>query len=191
MAEEKKKATRKKTAAPAKAAPRKKAPKKEIPEVIPPQAAAPKPPETPVEVHKPKKIKPLKVSVPKFYGTGRRKCAVAKVYLFQGSGKITINRRPSEEYVCRRPLLIKNINQPLVLTNNQGKYDAEVEVSGGGIVSQADATRMGIARALVVASPELRPQLRTTDMLKRDPREKERKKYGLKRARRAFQYSKR
>jgi len=191
MAEEKKKTTKKKAAAPVKAAPKKKAPKKEIQEAVPLPAAAPAHPEVPVEVHKPKKVKPSKVSIPKFYGTGRRKCALAKVYLFSGTGKIVINRRPMEQYVCQRPLLLKTIGQPFVLTNTKGQYDAEVTVRGGGIPSQADAVRMGIARALVSASPELRTQLRVTDMLKRDPREKERKKYGLKRARRAFQYSKR
>jgi small subunit ribosomal protein S9 len=193
MAEEKKKLARKKTAAAAKAAPRKRAVKRPAPEKVPPAAeAAPQPVSPPVvEAHRPKKVKAPKVTVAKFYATGRRKTAIARVYLFSGTGKITVNQQTADDYLCRRPVLLKTVNHPFILTNTQGRYDVEALVLGGGVPCQADALRMGIARALAVANPELRPTLRTTDMLKRDPREKERKKYGLKRARRAFQYSKR
>jgi len=197
MAEEKKKSTRKKTTAAAKAAPRKKAVKRPVPEIVeavpppapPPEVEVHRPKEA--EVHRPKRAKAPKVSIAKFYATGRRKTAIARVYLFSGTGKIMVNRHTADDYLCRRPVLMKTINQPFFLTKSEGRYDVEAEVLGGGVPCQADALRMGIARALALADPGLRPTLRTTDMLKRDPREKERKKYGLKRARRAFQYSKR
>jgi len=148
------------------------------------EQAAPKP----VHHHAPK---PKLKKVTRFYGTGRRKNATAQVWLSIGSGSILVNKRPADEYFCRRPGLMREFNQPFALTGNANKFDVTALMSGGGVVAQADALRMGISRALLESDPGLRKVLRTNDMLKRDPREKERKKYGLKRARRAFQYSKR
>ncbi|HTY12916.1 MAG TPA: 30S ribosomal protein S9 [Candidatus Omnitrophota bacterium] len=137
-----------------------------------------------------KKAKKEKVAS-RFYGTGRRKSATARVWLHSGTGKIEVNRQPAEQYFCGRQHLIKIYHQPYVLTGTEGKYDVMAIVNGGGVPSQADALRMAIGRALSLADSSLRPTLRVKGMLTRDPREKERKKYGLKRARRAFQYTKR
>ena len=135
-----------------------------------------------------------KVSVKKklqYWGTGRRKSAVARVRLIPGgTGAITINGRSIDEY-CDLDTLKLIIRQPLVLTETDSKYDVFVNVIGGGFTGQAGAIRHGVARALVVAEPELRPALKKEGYLTRDPRMKERKKYGLKKARRAPQFSKR
>ena len=135
-----------------------------------------------------------KVSVKKklqYWGTGRRKSAVARVRLIPGgNGAITINGRSIDEY-CDLDTLKLIIRQPLVLTETEAKYDVFVNVNGGGFTGQAGAIRHGIARALIVAEPELRAALKAAGYLTRDPRMKERKKYGLKKARRAPQFSKR
>ena len=135
-----------------------------------------------------------KVSVKKklqYWGTGRRKSAVARVRLIPGgNGAITINNRSIDEY-CDLDTLKLIIRQPLVLTNTESKYDIFVNVNGGGFTGQAGAIRHGISRALIVAEPELRATLKKEGYLTRDPRMKERKKYGLKKARRAPQFSKR
>ena len=127
----------------------------------------------------------------KYYGTGRRKEAMTKVWLVPGSGKITVNGKTSQEYFCGRKLLEFKITRPFVVTNTLGKYDAIVKAVGGGVPGQADALAMGISRALLAVSPEFRLKLKRVGLLRRDPRMKERKKAGLKRARRAFQYTKR
>ncbi len=126
----------------------------------------------------------------KFYGTGRRKSSVARVYLVPGSGKITINKRDIDEYFGLETLKVV-VRQPLKLVSVDGKYDVIVNVHGGGYTGQAGAIRHGIARALTRADEEFRPALKKAGFLTRDPRMKERKKYGLKGARRAPQFSKR
>jgi small subunit ribosomal protein S9 len=123
-------------------------------------------------------------------GTGRRKCAVARVILRPGEGKILINDRPYEEYFPR-DLWRLHVRQPLDATNSAGKYDVAVNVFGGGLSGQAGAVRHGIARALLAADQGSRARLKTDGFLSRDPRVKERKKYGQKGARRRFQFSKR
>ncbi|MDQ0286120.1 small subunit ribosomal protein S9 [Desulfofundulus luciae] len=130
------------------------------------------------------------MAVIKFYGTGRRKNAVARVYLVPGEGRIIINDRPVEVYLGRKTLEVL-VRQPLELTGTEGRFDVLARVKGGGVSGQAGAVRHGIARALVQADPNLRPVLKKAGFLTRDPRMKERRKYGLKKARRAPQYSKR
>jgi small subunit ribosomal protein S9 len=125
-----------------------------------------------------------------YYGTGHRKNATAKVWLFPGSGNITVNEKPSNEYFGRSSLDII-VQQPFNVTDTAGKYDVRAQALGGGISGQAGALRHGIAKALIEADPDLRPVLRKLGLLTRDPRVKESKKYGRKRARRAFQFSKR
>ena len=125
----------------------------------------------------------------RYYGTGRRKTSVARVYLVPGTGKITINKRDIDEYLGLEVLKL-TVRQPLVLTNN-GKFDVLVNVVGGGVSGQAGAIRHGISRALLQVDGEYRPVLKKAGFLTRDPRMKERKKYGLKAARRAPQFSKR
>ena len=126
-----------------------------------------------------------------YWGTGRRKSAIARVRLIPGgNGAITINGRSIDEY-CDLDTLKLIIRQPLALTATESKYDVFVNVNGGGFTGQAGAIRHGIARALIVAEPELRAALKAAGYLTRDPRMKERKKYGLKKARRAPQFSKR
>jgi small subunit ribosomal protein S9 len=125
-----------------------------------------------------------------YYGTGRRKSSVARVRLVPGEGRIVINGRDINEYIPFAALR-EVVNQPLVATETTGKYDVLVNVSGGGYTGQAGAIRHGIARALLQVDPEYRPSLKTAGLLTRDPRMKERKKYGLKGARRAPQFSKR
>ena len=126
-----------------------------------------------------------------YWGTGRRKKAVARVRLLPGgNGTIIINGRTIDEY-CDLDTMKLVIRQPLVLTGTESKYDVYVNVNGGGFTGQAGAIRHGIARALIVAEPELRPAVKKEGYLTRDPRMKERKKYGLKAARRAPQFSKR
>ena len=126
----------------------------------------------------------------RYYGTGRRKKSIARVYLMPGTGKITINKRDINEYFGLETL--KTIGrQPLTATENVDKFDILVNVHGGGYTGQAGAIRHGIARALLQADTEYRPVLKSAGYLTRDPRMKERKKYGLKAARRAPQFSKR
>ena len=126
----------------------------------------------------------------KFYGTGRRKSSVARVYLVPGKGNITINKRGIDEYFGLETLKVI-VRQPLAATENLEKFDVLVNVKGGGYTGQAGAIRHGIARALLQADEEFRPVLKKAGYLTRDPRMKERKKYGLKAARRAPQFSKR
>lgn len=126
----------------------------------------------------------------RYYGTGHRKDATAKVWLVSGSGNIVVNEKSLTEYFGR-PTLEMVVNQPFEVTSTVGRYDVKVTALGGGISGQAGAVRHGIAKALVEANPDLRPVLRKLGLLTRDPRVKERKKYGRKRARRAFQFSKR
>lgn len=125
-----------------------------------------------------------------YIGTGRRKTSVARVRLLPGSGKITINKRDIDEYFDYDTLKVL-VKEPLVLTDTLGKYDVVVNVHGGGFTGQAGAIRHGISRALVNSDEELKPILKKAGFLTRDPRMKERKKYGLKKARRAPQFSKR
>lgn len=205
---EKKKTTKKKTTAKKKKT-TKKAEVKEVKKpaqapasAAPVKAAAPKSEvkaehETPAE--KPSKIitrkpKPKKEKLPKgdkFFGTGRRKEATAKVWLKPGSGQLVCNSKTMKEYFCGRKLLEYQIMKPLVVTNTQANYDVYAIMSGGGIPGQAGALSMGIARALLMVSPDFRIKLKREGLLRRDPRMKERKKYGRKRARRSFQYTKR
>lgn len=126
-----------------------------------------------------------------FYGTGRRKSSVARVRVYKGTGKIIINDRPIDEYFGLETLKLI-VRQPLVLTETDGKFDVICRVAGGGVTGQAGAIRHGISRALLQYDTEnLRPLLKKAGFLTRDPRMKERKKYGLKAARRAPQFSKR
>ena len=127
---------------------------------------------------------------PYFYGTGRRKSSVARVRLYPGTGVITINGRDIDDYFGLETLKLI-INQPLDVTNNIGKFDIVANVNGGGISGQAGAIRHGIARALLLVDETYRGTLKAAGLLTRDPRMKERKKYGLKAARRAPQFSKR
>ena len=127
---------------------------------------------------------------PYFYGTGRRKSSVARVRLYPGTGVITINGRDVDDYFGLETLKLI-INQPLDITGNIGKFDIVANVNGGGISGQAGAIRHGIARALLLADETYRAPLKAAGLLTRDPRMKERKKYGLKAARRASQFSKR
>ncbi|MGQ9502475.1 MAG: 30S ribosomal protein S9 [Anaerolineae bacterium] len=126
-----------------------------------------------------------------YEGIGRRKAATARVRIYPGGdGTIIVNDRPVEQYFTRE-WDIKNLSEPLVATNNMGRFNITVHVKGGGVTGQADAVRLGLARALLKFDPENRPILRKAGMLTRDPRAKERKKPGLKRARKAPQYTKR
>lgn len=126
----------------------------------------------------------------RYYGTGRRKSSVARVYLMPGSGKVTINKKDMDDYFGLETLKII-VRQPLEATNIADKFDVLVNVKGGGFTGQAGAIRHGIARALNRYDLDLRPTLKKAGYLTRDPRMKERKKYGLKKARRAPQFSKR
>ncbi len=126
----------------------------------------------------------------RYYATGHRKNATAKVWLTPGVGEIIINKRAAGEYLGRRTLEML-IRQPMEVVDLAGKFDVNAVVLGGGISGQAGAVRHGISKALLEADPELRPSLRRLGFLTRDPRVKERKKFGRKRARRAFQFSKR
>ena len=125
-----------------------------------------------------------------YYGTGRRKSSVARVRLVPGDGKVTINGRAMEEYFGLKTLELI-IRQPLVLTEMSDKYDVVASVKGGGTTGQAGAIRHGITRALMELDSGLRPALKKAGFVTRDPREKERRKYGLKKARKASQFSKR
>ena len=125
-----------------------------------------------------------------YQGTGRRKKSIARVRLVPGTGVITINKRPLEEYFGYE-LLIREVRRPLVLVGVEGKYDVIVTANGGGFTGQAGAIRHGISRALLKVEDTFRPALKAEGFLTRDPRMKERKKYGLKAARRSPQFSKR
>lgn len=125
-----------------------------------------------------------------YFGTGRRKKSIARVRLVPGEGKVTINKRDMDDYFGLDTLKVI-VNQPLELTSTKGKFNVLVNVHGGGFTGQAGAIRHGISRALLKADENLRPELKKAGFLTRDPRMKERKKYGLKKARRAPQFSKR
>ena len=129
-------------------------------------------------------------SKPYFYGTGRRKKSVARVRIVPGTGKITINKKDIDAYFGLETLKLI-VNQPFAATNTEGKFDIIALVNGGGLSGQAGAIRHGVAKALLLADPTFRPALKKAGFLTRDPRMKERKKYGLKGARRAPQFSKR
>ncbi len=129
-------------------------------------------------------------SKPYYYGTGRRKSSVARVRVYQGTGNITINGRDIDDYFGLETLKLI-VRQPLNLTNTNGSFDIVCTVAGGGVTGQAGAIRPGLSRALLNFNEELRPVLKKAGFLTRDPRMKERKKYGLKGARRAPQFSKR
>ncbi len=130
------------------------------------------------------------MSVSHYYGTGRRKNAVARVYLRPGTGEIKVNDRAFDDYFPQ-PVLRMLIQKPLELTENVGKFDVQATIAGGGLTGQAGAFRLGIARALLEADANTRPKLKVEGMLTRDSREVERKKYGQKGARARFQFSKR
>lgn len=125
-----------------------------------------------------------------YYGTGRRKCSVAKVRLVAGQGNVIVNGKPVLDYFGRK-ILELTVRQPMVVTNTESKYDVLVDVHGGGMTGQAGAVRHGIARALLKVEDDFRSPLKKAGFLTRDPRMKERRKYGLKKARKAPQFSKR
>ena len=125
-----------------------------------------------------------------YYATGKRKTAIARTWISPGSGQITVNGRPVDDYFPIPSLRLK-LGQPFDLTNTAGTYDVNVRVMGGGISGQASAVRHGITKALVLANPAMRQSLKKAGFIKRDPRSKERKKYGQKGARARFQFSKR
>lgn len=125
-----------------------------------------------------------------YIGTGRRKDSVARVRLVPGNGKITVNGKDVDQYIPF-PNLVKDLKQPLTLTETDGQYDVHVNVNGGGFSGQAGAIRLGVARALLEVDPDFRGPLKKAGFLTRDPRMKERKKAGLKKARKASQFSKR
>jgi len=125
------------------------------------------------------------------YGLGRRKSATARARLLKGKGAITINDKPANEYLSENKSMLAEVTDPLALVGKQKEYDVTVKVSGGGLAGQVDAIKLAIAKALTVGSADLRPVLKKAELLRRDPREKERKKYGLRSARKREQYSKR
>ncbi|MBC7943665.1 30S ribosomal protein S9 [Candidatus Saccharibacteria bacterium] len=126
-----------------------------------------------------------------FYGLGRRKSATARARLFAGKGKVTINDKPANEYLNENTTYLAEISDPLALVNKQKDFDITIMVKGGGIAGQVDAIKLAIAKALVVGFVDLRSTLKKAEFLKRDSREKERKKYGLRSARKREQFSKR
>lgn len=126
-----------------------------------------------------------------FYGLGRRKSATAQVRIFPGKGKVTINDKPAAEYLNNNKTMLAEVTDPLALVNKQADFDTTVVVKGGGVAGQVDAIKLGIAKAITSAFADLRPVLKKADMLQRDSREKERKKYGLRSARKREQFSKR
>jgi len=125
-----------------------------------------------------------------FYATGKRKSAIAKTWLTPGSGEITVNKKPLDEYF-RLDTAKMLLAQPFAITNTSGAYDVKVKVLGGGVTGQASAIRHGITKALILANPDFRGPLKKAGFVKRDPRVKEREKYGQKGARARFQFSKR
>ena len=171
----------------------------QVPEIVEekakPAEVKPLPEEKPVvptgeEPEKKEEVKKEKEK-PNYFGTGRRKTSVARVRLYQGKGAFIINGRQLSDYVAGRRLLEVAAKRPLDVTDNLENFDVEVNVFGGGVVSQAEAIRHGVARALLQVNQDLKPSLKREGLLTRDPRMKERKKYGRKRARKRFQYSKR
>lgn len=125
------------------------------------------------------------------YGLGRRKAATARVRLYEGKGEITINNKPALEYLSGNKSMLAEITDPLALAEKQNAYDVSVRVSGGGLAGQVDAIKLALSKALTAEMADLRPVLKKAGFLKRDPREKERKKYGLRSARKKEQFSKR
>lgn len=125
------------------------------------------------------------------YGLGRRKSATARARLTKGKGEVTINGKTAAEYLSNNSSLLAEVTDPLALIGKQSEFDVSIVVSGGGTSGQVDAIKVAIARAITVGAPDLRPTLKKAEMLRRDPREKERKKYGLRSARKREQYSKR
>ncbi len=125
------------------------------------------------------------------YGLGRRKSATARVRLYKGKGEITINDKPALEYLSGNKGLLAEITDPLALAEKQNDYDVSVKVAGGGLAGQVDAIKLALSKALTTEIADLRPVLKKAGFLKRDPREKERKKYGLRSARKKEQFSKR
>ena len=125
------------------------------------------------------------------YGLGRRKSATARARLFKGKGEITINDKPALEYLSGNKAYLAEITDPLALTQKQKDYDISIKVSGGGLAGQVDAIKLAISKALTTEFSDLRPILKKAGVIKRDPREKERKKYGLRAARKKEQFSKR
>jgi small subunit ribosomal protein S9 len=126
-----------------------------------------------------------------YWGTGRRKSSVARVRLIPGNGTLTINKKPGEDYLQANAAYITSAKAPLETLGLEGEYDILVNVHGGGLTGQADSIKLGVARALCQLDPDNRMPLKTEGYLTRDPRQKERKKYGLKKARKAGQFSKR
>jgi len=126
-----------------------------------------------------------------FYGLGRRKSATARARLFKGKGNVTINDKPASEYLSENKTLLAEVTDPLALVGKQKEFDITIRVSGGGLSGQVDAIKLAIAKALTVGHADLRSTLKKAELLRRDPREKERKKYGLRSARKREQYSKR
>lgn len=126
-----------------------------------------------------------------FYGLGRRKSATARARLFVGKGNLTINDKPALEYFSGNKTMLAEVTDPLALVQKQNEYDITIKVNGGGLSGQVDAIKLAISKALTVAHVDLRPILKKAELLKRDPREKERKKYGLRSARKREQFSKR
>lgn len=127
----------------------------------------------------------------KYYGTGRRKTAIARVWITPGKGNILVNEKPWESYFGKRLLYQTMLQEPFAATGTIEQYDVIAKAHGGGLAGQAGAVRHGISRALLLVNPEFRKPLRHEGLLTRDPRVKERKKYGHKRARKSFQFSKR
>lgn len=125
------------------------------------------------------------------YGLGRRKSATARARLYKGKGEVTINDKPAAEYLSANKTMLAEVTDPLALVNKQKEFDITVRVSGGGLSGQVDAIKLAIAKALTLEHSDLRTTLKKAEFLKRDPREKERKKYGLRSARKREQYSKR
>lgn len=126
-----------------------------------------------------------------FYGLGRRKAAIARARLFSGKGNLTINDKPAADYFNGNKTLLAEVTDPLALVGKQKEYDITIKVNGGGLAGQVDAIKLAISKALTLAHADLRPVLKKAELLKRDPREKERKKYGLRSARKREQFSKR
>jgi small subunit ribosomal protein S9 len=126
-----------------------------------------------------------------FYGLGRRKSATARARLFKGKGSVTINDKPANDYLSENKTLLAEVTDPLALVGKQKEFDVTIRVSGGGLSGQVDAIKLAIAKALTVGHADLRSTLKKAELLRRDPREKERKKYGLRSARKREQYSKR
>jgi small subunit ribosomal protein S9 len=125
------------------------------------------------------------------YGLGRRKSATARARLVKGKGVITINGKPAADYLSNNKTMLAEVTDPLAIVNKQSNFDVSVLVKGGGLSGQVDAIKSAIARAITVGAPDLRSPLKKAELLRRDPREKERKKYGLRSARKREQYSKR